>query len=580
MMLNKAFVRLLVTSIAVLALILASADSAIAEMPFADGQTVLVLGDSITQNGQYVALAEAYLWAAYPDRKIDMISIGLSSETVSGITEPVHPYPRPNVHHRLTKALDAAKPDWVVVCYGMNDGIYHPQSPEIVDTYRKGLTKLVDQVAQRKAKLILLTPPSFDIDAPPIQNQLKKVAAGEPYGYRNPYRDYDQTLTSLGDVVKSLASSPHVDRVIDVHQATGDYLKRVKAAVPDYAYGDGVHPPADGHLTMAIGLLAGLGCDAENAEATLIHLTGLTPADRKAAATDEQKQFHNLLLDRFSRRSAAYRKAVGVPEPMKVVGLPIDQANVVAATAEKTLRQLTGARPKPPAAPAYAPYAEAAEKRWSGAIEELETLDQTEQHPDDAVLFVGSSSVRLWESIESDMAPFPVIRRGYGGAKFSDLAVFAQRLITPHRYAAMVVFVANDVTGRSTDITVDEVERLARHVVQVSKQHQHESPVLLVEITPTASRLVAWPKIRRVNDRLREIALSTPNVYFVETADYYIDASGKPVDEYFKSDRLHQTQAGYAIWGSLIKRRLSEVLAAGGTGPLVPEDRVRAALTK
>lgn len=580
MMLNKAFVRLLVTSIAVLALILASADSAIAEMPFADGQTVLVLGDSITQNGQYVALAEAYLWAAYPDRKIDMISIGLSSETVSGITEPVHPYPRPNVHHRLTKALDAAKPDWVVVCYGMNDGIYHPQSPEIVDTYRKGLTKLVDQVAQRKAKLILLTPPSFDIDAPPIQNQLKKVAAGEPYGYRNPYRDYDQTLTSLGDVVKSLASSPHVDRVIDVHQATGDYLKRVKAAVPDYAYGDGVHPPADGHLTMAIGLLAGLGCDAENAEATLIHLTGLTPADRKAAATDEQKQFHNLLLDRFSRRSAAYRKAVGVPEPMKVVGLPIDQANVVAATAEKTLRQLTGARPKPPAAPAYAPYAEAAEKRWSGAIEELETLDQTEQHPDDAVLFVGSSSVRLWESIESDMAPFPVIRRGYGGAKFSDLAVFAQRLITPHRYAAMVVFVANDVTGRSTDITVDEVERLARHVVQVSKQHQHESPVLLVEITPTASRLVAWPKIRRVNDRLREIALSTPNVYFVETADYYIDASGKPVDEYFKSDRLHQTQAGYAIWGSLIKRRLSEVLAAGGTGPLVPEDLVRAALTK
>lgn len=580
MMLNKAFVRLLVTSIAVLALILASADAAIAEMPFADGQTVLVLGDSITQNGQYVALAEAYLWAAYPDRKIDMISIGLSSETVSGITEPVHPYPRPNVHHRLTKALDAAKPDWVVVCYGMNDGIYHPQSPEIVDTYRKGLTKLVDQVAQRKAKLILLTPPSFDIDAPPIQNQLKKVAAGEPYGYRNPYRDYDQTLTSLGDVVKSLASSPHVDRVIDVHQATGDYLKRVKAAVPDYAYGDGVHPPADGHLTMAIGLLAGLGCDAENAEATLIHLTGLTPADRKAAATDEQKQFHNLLLDRFSRRSAAYRKAVGVPEPMKVVGLPIDQANVVAATAEKTLRQLTGARPKPPAAPAYAPYAEAAEKRWSGAIEELETLDQTEQHPDDAVLFVGSSSVRLWESIESDMAPFPVIRRGYGGAKFSDLAVFAQRLITPHRYAAMVVFVANDVTGRSTDITVDEVERLARHVVQVSKQHQHESPVLLVEITPTASRLVAWPKIRRVNDRLREIALSTPNVYFVETADYYIDASGKPVDEYFKSDRLHQTQAGYAIWGSLIKRRLSEVLAAGGTGPLVPEDRVRAALTK
>jgi lysophospholipase L1-like esterase len=571
MILNKAFSRLLVASVAIVALMLAPADSAIAEMPFADGQTVLVLGDSITQNGQYVALAEAYLWAAYPDRKIDVISIGLSSETVSGITEPVHPFPRPNVHDRLTKALDIAKPDWVVVCYGMNDGIYHPKSPEIEDKYRKGLTKLIDQVAQRGAKLVLLTPPSFDIDAPAIQNQLKKVEAGEPYGYRNPYRDYDKTLTSLGDVVNSLASSPHVDRVIDVHQATDDYLTRVKAAVADYAYGDGVHPPADGHLTMAIGLLAGLGCDAEDAEATLIHLTGLAPADRKVEATDEQKEFHKRLLDRFSRRSSAYRKAVGVPEPMKVDGLPVDEANEVAAAAEKTLRQMIAARPTPPAAAVYEPYAEAAEKRWSGAIKELETLDQTEQHPVDAILFVGSSSVRLWETIQSDMAPFSVIRRGYGGAKFTDLAVFAQRLITPHQYAAMVVFVANDVTGRSTDISVDEVERLARHVVKVSQQHRNESPVLLVEITPTASRLVAWPKIRRVNDRLREIALSTPNVYFVETADYYLDASGKPIDEYFKSDRLHQTEAGYAVWGALIKRRLSEVLAAGGKGPLVPD---------
>jgi lysophospholipase L1-like esterase len=494
------------------------------------------------------------------------------SETVSGITEPVHPYPRPNVHDRLTKALDTAKPDWVVVCYGMNDGIYHPESPEIADAYRKGLTKLVDQVAQRGAKLILLTPPSFDIDAPSIQNQLKKVAQDEPYGYRNPYLEYDMTLLSLGDVVKSLASNKHVERVIDVHQATGDYLKRVKAAVPDYTYGDGVHPPADGHLAMAIGLLAGLGCDAADAEATLIHLTGLAPADRQVEVTAEQKEFHKLLLDRFSRRSSAYRKAVGVPQPMKVDGLPIDEANAAAVAAETTLRQWIADRPKPPAVPAYAPYAEAAEKRWGSAIEELQALDKTEQHPEDAILFIGSSSVRLWETIESDMAPFPVIRRGYGGAKFSDVAVFAERLITPHQYEAMVVFVANDVVGKSTDLSVDEVERLTRHVVQVSQQPQSDSPVLLVEITPTASRLVAWPKIRRVNDRLREISLTTPNVYFVETADYYLDAKGKPIDEYFKSDRLHQTEAGYAVWGSLIKRRLREVLGAGGEGPLVPEE--------
>lgn len=568
--------RIWVATVAVAILAMLTTARATAEIPLAAGQRVLVLGDSITQNGQYVALAEAYLWSAYPDRRIDLISIGLSSETVSGITEPVHPYPRPNVHDRLGRALDIAQPDWVIVCYGMNDGIYHPPSAEISDRYRSGLKKLVDEVGRRGAKVILLTPPSFDIDAPSIQKQLKNVGPDEPFGYRNPYRDYDKTLTSLGDVVKSMAADATVERVIDIHHATASYLRRVKATVADYAYGDGVHPPADGHLAMAIGLLAGLGCDADDAEATLVHLTGIGPADRQVTATDSQKEFHKRLLDRFSRRSAAYRKAVGVPQPMTVDAPTIDQANTAAAEEEAALRQWIVANPKPPALPAYAPYAEAAQKRWAAAIEELEQLDQSEQHPEDAILFIGSSSIRLWDSIESDMAPFHPIRRGYGGAKFSDLAVFADRLITPHAYAALVVFVANDVTGRSTDITVDEVERLARHVVRVSQQHRRSSPVLLVEITPTASRQVAWPPIRRVNDRLREIALATPNVYFVETADYYLDASGKPIDEYFKSDRLHQNRIGYSIWGSLIKRRLDEVLRAGGQGPLIPAQWVPA----
>ena len=72
-----------------------------AELPFADGERVLFLGDSITQDGRYVALVEAYLWATYPQLHLDIVNAGLSSETVSGMTEPIHPYPRPNVNERL-----------------------------------------------------------------------------------------------------------------------------------------------------------------------------------------------------------------------------------------------------------------------------------------------------------------------------------------------------------------------------------------------------------------------------------------------------------------------------------------------
>ncbi|MCK4683706.1 MAG: hypothetical protein KAT44_02010, partial [Pirellulales bacterium] len=77
-------------------------------------------------------------------------------------------------------------------------------------------------------------------------------------------------------------------------------------------------------------------------------------------------------------------------------------------------------------------YWDEAVKRWSHDIEVLEQKDIDQRDPKDAILFIGSSSIRRWESIETDMAPYQVVQRGYGGAKYSDLAVFSKRLIHPH----------------------------------------------------------------------------------------------------------------------------------------------------
>ena len=94
-------------------------------------------------------------------------------------------------------------------------------------------------------------------------------------------------------------------------------------------------------------------------------------------------------------------------------------------------------------------YRDEAMKQWSHDIEALEQRDVHQRDPKDAILFIGSSSIRRWNSIETDMAPYQVVQRGYGGAKYSDLAVFSNRLIHPHKYSAVVVFVANDVQGLS-----------------------------------------------------------------------------------------------------------------------------------
>ncbi len=73
--------------------------------------------------------------------------------------------------------------------------------------------------------------------------------------------------------------------------------------------------------------------------------------------------------------------------------------------------------------------------RWEPVVERFEELDRTQKNPDDAILFVGSSSIRLWKSIQPDMAPYPVIRRGYGG-KVLGLGLLHRPLILPHKFRA------------------------------------------------------------------------------------------------------------------------------------------------
>ena len=95
-------------------------------------------------------------------------------------------------------------------------------------------------------------------------------------------------------------------------------------------------------------------------------------------------------------------------------------------------------------------YREAATQKWEKAIVEIEQRDQSEVDPDDAVLFIGSSSIRRWESIKDDIKPYKPIQRGYGGAKFSDLAIYAERIIQPHQYKACLLYTSPSPRDLST----------------------------------------------------------------------------------------------------------------------------------
>lgn len=207
-----------------------------------------------------------------------------------------------------------------------------------------------------------------------------------------------------------------------------------------------------------------------------------------------------------------------------------------------------------------AKYRQAAIARWEQEIQALEKLDRQQPDPAHGVLFLGSSSIRRWDTIVQDMAPYPVIQRGYGGAQFSDLAVFVERLVKPHQFDAAAIFVANDITGKADDKSPTEVMRLVKHIVAEVRDHQPSAAVFLIAVTPTRSRFQAWDDIQQLNTALDKYCQSQDYLHFIDTADQFLDSSGEPIDKYFVEDQLHLNREGYQVWSRIIKQAFNEVL--------------------
>ncbi|MEJ2615528.1 MAG: SGNH/GDSL hydrolase family protein [Ignavibacteriaceae bacterium] len=218
------------------------------------GKRILILGDSITMDGTYVSFMEYYLESLYPDKKFDIISIGLGGETTCGLTEPGH-FKRPCIFSRLDSALSQIKPKLVFACYGMNDGLYNPQSLNRFQSYKDGILKLIKKIKAYGAKVIILTPTVFDPLRIP-QKVLKDNETG--YTYSKPYYKYDNVLADYSKWIMSLKIKNV--QTIDLHSPMKKYLlKRHKEDHNFFINKDGIHPTPFGHLLMTNIILDEIG---------------------------------------------------------------------------------------------------------------------------------------------------------------------------------------------------------------------------------------------------------------------------------------------------------------------------------
>jgi hypothetical protein len=227
-----------------------------------------------------------------------------------------------------------------------------------------------------------------------------------------------------------------------------------------------------------------------------------------------------------------------------------EESNTEESNADETL---VAFNPHDPAAveALLVPYRERSEK-WKEDVAKLAAGNATDGGAEH-VLFLGSSSFRLWDTIHEDLAPVKVVKRAYGGARFRDLAIYTPELIAGLRFSKAVIFIANDITGKDSEDTDPETtSKLARLVIAQLRSEHPEVPIHLVAVTPTPVRYKHWPRIQVTNRMLRKIAETTPGVFYIPTAYAFLDRDGHPRAELFKEDRLHLNSIGYQIWARIL----------------------------
>ena len=289
---------------------------------------IIFLGDSITQGGTYIAYLQTYLWELYPDSNYNLINLGLGSETASGLSEDDHPFPRPHIHTRIDRALAEAKPDLTFICYGMNDGIYHPQSKQRFQAHKKGMEKLIDKVKTTDSEIILLTPPPFDAQTKRLNGRTLASKNALEFGYKTPYENYDFVLKDYGKWI--LEKRDGVALSIDIYTALKNDLSTIRKTNPTYRYGDGVHPNDRGHYIIARTILKTLNAPGID---SLLDYSAL-PANNSIA------KVLPLILERHRFISASWREHVGHSKPNKEAVPPLGEAIVQAKSKENEIRAI------------------------------------------------------------------------------------------------------------------------------------------------------------------------------------------------------------------------------------------------
>lgn len=182
-------------------------------------------------------------------------------------------------------------------------------------------------------------------------------------------------------------------------------------------------------------------------------------------------------------------------------------------------------------------------------IQQFAMADATSPPPKGASLFIGSSSIRLWDALAADFPGVPVINRGFGGSELRDSTYYAARIIVPYAPSKILIYAGdNDLSsGRSPQ----QVREDFRTFVLRVRRDLPDVEIAYIAIKPSPSRAHLLDAQRQANALIAAEAEAL-DAEFIDIFSPMLDAAGQPREDFFLDDRLHMNRAGYEIWRQAI----------------------------
>lgn len=198
----------------------------------------------------------------------------------------------------------------------------------------------------------------------------------------------------------------------------------------------------------------------------------------------------------------------------------------------------------------------AAPEKWAADIEKFTRADAAHPPPQNAVVFVGSSSIVKWTTLEQDFPGVKIVKRGFGGSELADSAFYADRIVTPYRPRTVVLYAGdNDLNaGKTPEIVFADFKAF------VAKVHSAlpTTRIVYIAIKPSPSRWKNRANIERANALIAAECAKSGHLRYVDVWQPMLDARGQPRPELYVADMLHMNPEGYKIWTPLVAAQLKD----------------------